>query len=74
MSGALAEAVEIVDDGLEAGRGGGFLRLAINGLRAGAGSDSEEGGAGGRAPGGRGAEGGLGAGAAGGRVLSPSDM
>lgn len=74
-SGApLAEVVEIVDDGLGAGRGGTFFRLAINGLRAIAGDDSEEGGGGGRAPGGRGAEGGLGAGAVGGRVLSPSDM
>lgn len=52
--------VDTVDDGLDAGRGGGLRRLATNGL--GAGAESVDGGSGGgRAPGGLGAAGGFGA-------------
>lgn len=53
----MTDAVDTVDDGLEAGLGGGFRRLATRGLTGGAGEDSElGGGGGGRAPGGLGAD------------------
>lgn len=51
---------DTVDDGLDAGRGGGLRRLATNGFGAGA-ESVDGGGGGGRAPGGLGAAGGLGA-------------
>lgn len=56
--------VDTVDDGLDAGRGGGLRRLATNGLGAGA-ESVDGGGGGGRAIGGLGAAGGLGADVAG---------
>ena len=64
-SGAVfVDNIDTVDDGLDAGLGGGLRRLAINGL--GAGGDSvEDGGGGGRAPGGLEAAGGFGADATG---------
>lgn len=52
--------VDTVDDGLDAGRGGGLRRLATSGLGAGA-ESVDGGGGGGRAIGGLGAAGGLGA-------------
>lgn len=75
-SGALVAGAETVDEGREAGRGGGLFRPATKGFTGGTGGDSVEGGrGGGLAPGGLGAVGGLGAGAAGGRrAPSESDM
>ena len=69
-SGAdFADAVEIVDDGREAGLGGGFLRFATSGFTgAGGGEPAETGRGGGRTPGGFGAE------ATGGLELSFSDL
>lgn len=67
--------METVDEGLEAGLGGGFFKPATKGLIGGAGGKSVVGGGGGGlAPGGLGAVGGFGADAAGGRRASPSDM
>lgn len=68
--GDFAEIFDITEDGLEAGRGGGFLRFATNGLTGGAGGASVEGGGGGRFAGIFGADptGGLG-----GREVSESD-
>ena len=60
-----------VDDGLDAGLGGTFRRLAAKGFGGGGGDSEEGGGGGGRAPGGLGAAGGFGAGAEGGLVVSP---
>ncbi|KAF4203899.1 hypothetical protein CNMCM5878_007995 [Aspergillus fumigatiaffinis] len=64
---------ETVEEGLEAGLGGGLRRLATSGLSGGADGDSVEdgGGGGGRAPGGFGAEA---TGGRGGREASESDM
>jgi hypothetical protein len=61
----------MADDGLAAGRGGGFFKLATNGL---IGDSVEGGGGGGRVPGSFGAVGGLGGVATGARVLSESDL
>lgn len=72
LSGALAE--EIVEDGLAPGRGGTFFKLATNGFIGGAGSDSVDGGGGGREPGSLGAPGGFGGAEEGaGRDASESD-
>lgn len=60
-----------VDDGLDAGRGGGFFKPATSGFT---GGSTEGGGGGGRPPGSFGAAGGRGGAATGGRVLSESDL
>lgn len=64
---------ETVEEGLEAGLGGGLRRLATSGFSGEADGDSVEdgGGGGGRAPGGFGAEA---TGGRGGREASESDM
>jgi hypothetical protein len=73
--GASGAFVDTVEEGLEAGLGGGFFRPATKGLIGGAGGKSVvERGGGGLAPGGFGAAGGLGADAIGGWRTSPSDI